>query len=284
MSGMANTPWWKTNLLASDDGKKVFVSIFYLLSILIFVVIFVTMGSSCRREETFDDVPTFSAVTERAAAFKKSVDAIYKRVCALDTFVGTGVAANFETTLNMKVGLLSKDEFEAGRPKRQETARNQMTAQKLEATGNECDGKPLVMECFEDIADWKILEKDIRKTLQNLRIASITLFKWISPNTRGFAKTGQVEGFAVSSTSLQNFMDSCPLTAAATKKDDIPIEYKTGLWALLETSEKYLPDITKELKFLESIQKKLKDKKDRLERGELSDDDIKMGANTTQSL
>lgn len=276
MSGMVN-------LLESDMGKKVFVSIFYLLSILIFVVVFVTMGSSCRREETFEDVPTFSAVNTRADAFKKSVDAIYKRVCALDSFVGTGVAANFETTLNMKVGLLSKDEFEAGKPKRQEMARNQMTAQKQEAIGNDCDGKALVMECFEDIGDWKLLEKDIRKTLQRLRIASITLFKWISPNTRGFAKTGQVEGFAVTPNALQNFMDTCPLTGNP-KKDDIPVEYKTGLWSLLETSEKYLPDMTKELTFLENIQKKLKDKKDRLERGELSDDDIKMGASTTSSL
>ena len=283
MSGMANTPWWRSNLLAGDVGKKVFISLFYLLSILIFVIVFVTMGSSCRREETFDDVPTFSAVTTRATAFKKSVDAIYKRVCALDTFVGTGVAANFETTLNVKVGLVSKDEFEAGRPKRQESAKNKMIVQKQESTGNDCDGKPVIMECFEDIADWKILEKDIRKTLHNLRIASITLFKWISPNTRGFAKTGQVEGFVVTSPPLQTFMDSCPLTGNP-KKDDVPIEFKTRLWSLLETSEKYLPDMIKELTFLESIQKKLKDKKDRLERGELSDSDIKMGETTTSKL
>jgi hypothetical protein len=283
MSGMANTPWWRSNLLEGDVGKKVFISLFYLLSILIFVIIFVTMGSSCRREETFDDVPTFSAVTTRATAFKKSVDALYKRVCALDTFVGTGVAANFETTLNVKVGLVSKDEFEAGRPKRQESAQNKMIVQKQETIGNDCDGKPIIMECFEDIADWKILEKDIRKTLHNLRIASITLFKWISPNTRGFAKTGQVEGFVVTSPPLQSFMDSCPLTAAS-NKDAIPIEYKIRLWSLLETSEKYLPDITKELNFLESIQKKLKDKKERLERGELSDSDIKMGETTTSKL
>ena len=283
MSGMASTPWWRTNLLAGDSGKKVFISLFWLLSILIFVVIFVTMGSSCRREETFDDVPTFSAVSTRATAFKKSVDAIYKRVCALDTFVGTGVAANFETTLNVKVGLVSKDEFEAGRPKRQESAKNKMIVQKQESTGNDCDGKPVTMECFEDIADWKILEKDIRKTLHNLRIASITLFKWISPNTRGFAKTGQVEGFVVTSPPLQSFMDSCPLTGNP-KKDDIPIEYKIRLWSLLETSEKYFPDMIKELTFLESIQKKLKDKKERLERGELSDNDIKMGETTTSKL
>ena len=283
MSGMANTPWWRSNLLEGDSGKKVFISLFYLLSILIFVIIFVTMGSSCRREETFDDVPTFSAVTTRATAFKNSVDAIYKRVCALDTFVGTGVAANFETTLNVKVGLVSKDEFEAGRPKRQESAKNKMIVQKQEATGNDCDGKPVIMECFEDIADWKILEKDIRKTLHNLRIASITLFKWISPNTRGFAKTGQVEGFVVTSPPLQSFMDSCPLTSNP-NKDDIPIEYKIRLFSLLETSEKYLPDMTKELTFLESIQKKLKDKKDRLERVELSDNDIKMGETTTNKL
>lgn len=283
MSGMANTPWWRSNLLEGDIGKKVFISLFYLLSILIFVIIFVTMGSSCRREETFDDVPTFSAVTTRATAFKKSVDSIYKRVCALDTFVGTGVAANFETTLNMKVGLVSTDEFEAGRPKRQESAKNKMIVQKQESTGNDCDGKPVTMECFEDIADWKILEKDIRKTLHNLRIASITLFKWISPNTRGFAKTGQVEGFVVTSPPLQTFMDSCPLTGNP-MKDDIPIEYKIRLWSLLETSEKYLPDMTKELTFLESIQKKLKEKKERLERGELSDSDIKMGETTTSKL
>ena len=40
----------------------------------------------------------------------------------------------------------------------------------------------------------------------------------------------------------------------------------------------------KELTFLESIQKKLKDKKERLERGELSDSDIKMGETTTSKL
>lgn len=286
MSGMANAPWWKTNLLASDEGKKVFISIFYLLSILCFVVLFVTIGvDSCKRPvESFDDIPTLSAVSERAASLKKSVDAVYKRVCALDDFVGTGVAANFETTLNLKVGLLPKDEFEAGRPARQREAAAKTAAQKSEAVGKDCNGGPLVMECFEDIGDWKILEKDIRKTLQRLRIASITLFKWISPNTRGFAKTGQIEGFAAKASALEVFMDTCPLTPPVAEKDTIPADYKTGLWSMLETSEKYLPDIMKEVVFLEKIKQKLKAKKERLERGELSDEDLKMGENTTQSL
>lgn len=283
---MANAPWWKTNLLASDEGKKVFISIFYLLSILCFVVLFVTIGvDSCKRPvESFDDIPTLSAVSERAASLKKSVDAVYKRVCALDDFVGTGVAANFETTLNLKVGLLPKDEFEAGRPARQREAAAKTAAQKSEAVGKDCNGGPLVMECFEDIGDWKILEKDIRKTLQRLRIASITLFKWISPNTRGFAKTGQIEGFAAKASALEVFMDTCPLTPPVAEKDTIPADYKTGLWSMLETSEKYLPDIIKEVVFLEKIKQKLKAKKERLERGELSDEDLKMGENTTQSL
>jgi len=286
MSGMANAPWWKTNLLASDEGKKVFISIFYLLSILCFVVLFVTIGvDSCKRPvESFDDIPTLSAVSERAASLKKSVEAVYKRVCALDDFVGTGVAANFETTLNLKVGLLPKDEFEAGRPARQREAAAKTAAQKSEAVGKDCNGGPLVMECFEDIGDWKILEKDIRKTLQRLRIASITLFKWISPNTRGFAKTGQIEGFAAKASALEVFMDTCPLTPPVAEKDTIPADYKTGLWSMLETSEKYLPDIIKEVVFLEKIKQKLKAKKERLERGELSDEDLKMGENTTQSL
>jgi hypothetical protein len=284
MSGMANAPWWKTNLLANEDGKKVFISIFYLLSILIGVILFVTVGSCKRSEESFDDVPTFSAVSERAAALKKSVDAAYKRVCALDDFVGTGVAANFETTLNLKLGLVPKDEFEAGRPARQKEAAVKTAAQKSEAVGKDCNGNPLVVECFEDIADWKTLEKDIRKTLQRLRIASITLFKWISPNTRGFAKTGQVEGFAAKASALEVFMDTCPLTPPVTEKDTVPSDYKTGLWNLLETSEKYLPDIMKEVVFLEKIKQKLKEKKERLERGELSDEDLKMGENTTKSL
>ena len=286
MSGMANAPWWKTNLLASDEGKKVFISIFYLLSILCFVVLFVTIGvDSCKRPvESFDDIPTLSAVSERAASLKKSVDAVYKRVCALDDFVGTGVAANFETTLNLKVGLVPKDEFEAGRPARQREAAAKTAAQKSEAVGKDCNGGPLVMECFEDIGDWKILEKDIRKTLQRLRIASITLFKWISPNTRGFAKTGQIEGFAAKASALEVFMDTCPLTPPVAEKDTIPADYKTGLWSMLETSEKYLPDIMKEIVFLEKIKQKLKAKKERLERGELSDEDLKMGENTTQSL
>lgn len=284
MSGMANAPWWKTNLLANEDGKKVFISIFYLLSILIGVILFVTVGSCKRSEESFDDVPTFSAVSERAAALKKSVDAAYKRVCALDDFVGTGVAANFETTLNLKLGLVPKDEFEAGRPARQKEAAVKTAAQKSEAVGKDCNGNPLVVECFEDIADWKTLEKDIRKTLQRLRIASITLFKWISPNTRGFAKTGQVEGFAAKASALEVFMDTCPLTPPVAEKDTVPSDYKTGLWNLLETSEKYLPDIMKEVVFLEKIKQKLKEKKERLERGELSDEDLKMGENTTKSL
>jgi hypothetical protein len=285
MSGMANAPWWKTNLLSGEDGKKVFISIFYLLSILCFVVLFVTIGDSCRRPvESFDDVPTFSAVSERAAALKKSVDAVYKQVCALDDFVGTGVAANFETTLNLKVGLASKDEFEAGRPARQREAAASTATQKTAAVGKDCNGGPLTMECFEDIGDWKVLEKDIRKTLQRLRIASITLFKWISPNTRGFAKTGQVEGFAAKASALEVFMDTCPLTPPVAEKETVPADYKTGLWSMLETSEKYLPDIKKEIVFLERIKRKLKEKKERLERGELSDDDLKMGENTTQSL
>ena len=286
MSGMANAPWWKTNLLASDEGKKVFISIFYLLSILCFVVLFVTIGvDSCKRPvESFDDIPTLSAVSERAASLKKSVDAVYKRVCALDDFVGTGVAANFETTLNLKVGLLPKDEFEAGRPARQKEAAASTATQKTAAVGKDCNGGPLVMECFEDIGDWKILEKEIRKTLQRLRIASITLFKWISPNTRGFAKTGQIEGFAAKASALEVFMDTCPLTPPVAEKDTIPADYKTGLWSMLETSEKYLPDIMKEVVFLEKIKQKLKEKKERLERGELSDEDLKMGENTTQSL
>ena len=284
MSGMANAPWWKTNLLANEDGKKVFISIFYLLSILIGVILFVTVGSCKRSEESFDDVPTFSAVSERAASLKKSVDAAYKRVCALDDFVGTGVAANFETTLNLKLGLVPKDEFEAGRPARQKEAAAKTAAQKSEAVGKDCNGGPLTMECFEDIGDWKTLEKDIRKTLQRLRIASITLFKWISPNTRGFAKTGQVEGFAAKASALEVFMDTCPLTPPVAEKDTVPSDYKTGLWNLLETSEKYLPDIMKEVVFLEKIKQKLKEKKERLERGELSDEDLKMGENTTKSL
>ena len=286
MSGMANAPWWKTNLLAGDDGKKVFVSIFYLLSILIFVILFVTIGAeSCKRPvESFDDVPTFSAVSERAASLKKSVDAAYKRVCALDDFVGTGVAANFETTLNLKLGLVPKDEFEAGRPARQKEAASKTATQKTAAVGKDCNGETLTMECFEDIGDWKVLEKDIRKTLQRLRIASITLFKWISPNTRGFAKTGQIEGFAAKASALEIFMDTCPLTPPVTEKDTVPADYKTGLWNLLETSEKYLPDIMKEVIFLEKIKQKLKEKKERLERGELSDEDLKMGENTTKSL
>ena len=285
MSGMANAPWWKTNLLSGEDGKKVFISIFYLLSILCFVVLFVTIGDSCRRPvESFDDVPTFSAVSERAAALKKSVDTVYKQVCALDDFVGTGVAANFETTLNLKVGLASKDEFEAGRPARQREAAASTATQKIAAVGKDCNGGPLTMECFEDIGDWKVLEKDIRKTLQRLRIASITLFKWISPNTRGFAKTGQVEGFAAKASALEVFMDTCPLTPPVAEKETVPADYKTGLWTMLETSEKYLPDIKKEIVFLERIKRKLKEKKERLERGELSDDDLKMGENTTQSL
>ena len=110
---MANA-WYKAKLLDNDFGRKIFVCVCWFFSILIFVIVFVSINS-CKRKEEFEDIPSFAAVSDRSTKLKDAVAAIYKRVCALDGFVGTGVAANFETTLNLKVGLVSKDEFEAGR-------------------------------------------------------------------------------------------------------------------------------------------------------------------------
>ena len=278
-SGMANE-WYKSNLLADDFGKKIFVSLLWFFSILIFVLVFVSM-SSCKRKEEFEDIPSYTAVSDRATKLKSIVDTAYKRVCALDGFVGTGVAANFETTLNLKVGLVSKDEFEAGRPQRIQQATKQMLGQKAEQLGKDCKGNPLTVECFEDMGDWKMLDKDIQKTLQRLRVALITVFKWLSPNTRGFGKTAQIEPFANISAGLYKFMDSCP--AQQKQQQEAPVEYKLSLWSQLTEAETYLPQINSELDILEGIQKKLKDKKERLERGELSDEDMALGSGTTTS-
>jgi hypothetical protein len=284
---MTNIPWYQAKLLDSVIVKKIFICFIYIVTILVSVIVYVSL-TSCRRNqeftEKFDVVPDFQTVTECATKLDTSVSEIYKRVCVLDGFVGTGVAANFETTLNIKVGLLSKDEFEAGRPERIKQATTQMLVQRTTQLGNDCTGKPVVTECFEDLADWKLLEKNIRKSLQRLRIASITLFKWISPNTRGFAKTAAIEGFASQSTALQTFMDTCLLTSQNQKADDIPDTVKVGLWSLILQSEAYLPEIKKELTFLETIQQKLKAKKERLENGELTDDDLALGSSTTGGL
>ena len=42
--------------------------------------------------------------------------------------------------------------------------------------------------------------------------------------------------------------------------------------------------MTKEIKFLEGIQQKLKAKKERLEKGELTDDDLALGSSTADKL
>jgi len=282
---MANVPWYQAKLLDNQLGKKIFVCFLYIFTILTSVIAYVSLTACKRKQENFDVIPDFKTVSERAGKLDTSVSAIYKRVCALDGFVGTGVAANFETTLNLKVGLLSKDEFEAGRPGRIQQATTQMLAQRNEQLGKDCNGNPILTECFEDLADWKLLEKNIRKTLQRLRIASMTVFKWISPNTRGFAKTAAIEGFASQSSALQKFMDTCPLTSSSKEKaEEIPDTFKVGLWSMILDSEKYLPEVTKEIKFLEGIQQKLKAKKERLEKGELTDDDLALGSSTTDGL
>jgi len=284
---MANVPWYQTNLLGSELGKKIFVCFLWIVTIMIPVILYTTTRSCRRAEEKFDVIPDFQTVSERATKLTDSVNTIYKRVCALDGFVGSGVAANFETTLNLNVGLLSKDEFEAGRPERIKQATTQMLTKRTEQIGTDCKGNPIVTECFEDIADWKLLEKNITKTLQRLRIASITVFKWISPNTRGFAKTAAIEGFAVQSDTLQKFMDTCPLSSSAPAPATVqepPDDFKVGLWSLLLESEKYLPEVTKELNFLEGIQQKLKAKKERLENGDIGEDDLALGSATTGGL
>jgi hypothetical protein len=76
-------------------------------------------------------------------------------------------------------------------------------------------------------------------------------------------------------------MDSCP--AQQKQQQEAPVEYKLSLWSQLTEAETYLPQINSELDILEGIQKKLKDKKERLERGELSDEDMALGSGTTTS-
>jgi hypothetical protein len=80
-------------------------------------------------------------------------------------------------------------------------------------------------------------------------------------------------------------MDSCaPKPTPEQQKQDVPSEYKVSLWTQLGTAEGFVKQINSELTVLEGIQQKLKAKKERLERGELSEDDIALGSKTTSAL
>ena len=254
------------------------------LAILAGVILYV-MYSGCRRQETFEDLPNYSVCLDLSTKFQTSVSDIRGRICALDTFTETGVAADFETVLNTQVVIPSdkgpadiQAAFDKGKPERIATSRKQMKDQKAKTLGQDCTGSDVTMECFTDgsetLDDWLEIQKSMKESLKKLKTVSIVLFKWISPNVRGYGKKSGVEGFADYS-SLQEFMNSCPV---AETMASVPDDLKKKIYGDLIKNQSLLPPILKELRLCEILQQKMTEKKKRLESGQLDDSDIAMGS------
>lgn len=254
------------------------------LAILAGVILYV-MYSGCRRQETFEDLPNYSVCLDLSTKFQTSVSDIRGRICALDTFTETGVAADFETVLNTQVVIPSdkgpadiQAAFDKGKPERIATSRKQMKDQKAKTLGQDCTGSDVTMECFTDgsetLDDWLEIQKSMKESLKKLKTVSIVLFKWISPNVRGYGKKAGVEGFADYS-SLQEFMNSCPVAETLAS---VPDDLKKKIYGDLIKNQSLLPPILKELRLCEILQQKMTEKKKRLESGQLDDSDIAMGS------
>ena len=264
--------------------NKVYFLVAIFLAILAGTVLYV-MYSGCRRQETFEDLPNYSVCLDLSTKFVTSVNEIRNRICALDTFTETGVAADFETVLNTQVVLPSdkgpadiQAAFDKGKPERIATSQKQMRAQKAKSLGQDCTGSDVTMECFTDgsetLDDWLEIQKSMKESLKKLKTVSIVLFKWISPNVRGYGKKAGVEGFADYST-LQEFMNSCPV---AETMAPVPDDLKKKIYGDLIKNQNLLLPIQKELRLCEILQQKMTEKKKRLESGQLDDSDIAMGS------
>jgi hypothetical protein len=264
--------------------KKVYFLGAIFLAILAGVLLYV-MYSGCRRQETFEDLPNYSVCLDLSTKFQTSVSDICGRICALDTFTETGVAADFETVLNTQVVIPSdkgpaeiQAVFNEGKPERNAIATKQMKAQKAKALGQDCLGSDVTMECFTDgsetLEDWLEIQKSMKDSLKKLKTVSIVLFKWISPNVRGYGKKAGVEGFADYS-GLQEFMNSCPSTETMAP---VPDDLKKKIYSDLIKNQNLLTPIIKELQLCEVLQQKMTEKKKRLESGQLDDSDIAMGS------
>jgi len=254
------------------------------LAILAGVVLYV-MYSGCRRQESFEDLPNYSVCLDLSTKFQTSVNEIRGRICALDTFTETGVAADFETVLNTQVVIPSdkgpaeiQAVFNEGKPERDAISQKQMKAQKSKALGQDCLGSDVTIECFTDgsetLEDWLEIQKSMKDSLKKLKTVSIVLFKWISPNVRGYGKKAGVEGFADYS-GLQEFMNSCPTSEIMAP---VPDDLKKKIYNDLVKNQSLLPPILKELQLCEVLQQKMTEKKKRLESGQLDDSDIEMGS------
>ena len=254
------------------------------LAILAGVVLYV-MYSGCRQKESFEDLPNYSVCLDLSTKFQTSVNEIRGRICALDTFTETGVAADFETVLNTQVVIPSdkgpaeiQAAFNEGKPERDAIAQKQMKAQKAKALGQDCLGSDVTIECFTDGSEtlevWLEIQKSMKDSLKKLKTVSIVLFKWISPNIRGYGKKAGVEGFADYS-GLQEFMNSCPVNETMAP---VPDDLKKKIYGDLIKNQSLLPPILKELRLCEVLQQKMTEKKKRLENGQLDDSDIAMGS------
>jgi hypothetical protein len=275
------------SLLDDSRMKAIFVCFYYIMAILVAVLVFVTF-SLCKKSEPFADfekIPLYADVELKVIKCEKAISALYPRVCAMDKFVNGGVSADFETVLNLGLKTTTKAEFEKDRPARQETARKQTEEQRSTSVGVLCNGKNPILECFENPVDWLEIEKKIKVIDTKIKLMGTILFKWVSPTMRGFAKRGKIqgitEGFANMSTSgFRAIIDTC---SSVDKSDaplvlqEIPDEYKITLLKRIIRLESYIPEIQAELDICELIKKKMDEKRERLERGEINNDDLAMG-------
>jgi hypothetical protein len=261
-----------------------------------FIILFVTFTflyyTACRREskETFEDIPTYGAVNERTQKFKKTVDDIYKRVCALDKNAMQSVIVDIETTMNKEIKFTNQADFEKDRPQRHEVAvkkatflRDDTLSAKADSDSS-CDSKDIKMECFDNpgpnAIDWSATDKTLQDGIKRLRVAGIVLFRWISPRIRELGKKGNVdgskEGFADLGP-LDKFFNQCPAKVNDLIVPDISPLVKIRMWNDLRVNEAYMDPIQKELFELEYIQKKLEEMANRFINGTFTADDIAVG-------
>lgn len=281
----------------ADDTQKIIMLLYSIGSILIFVLVFVTFTSCKRRDmETFiskKQVPKYNEVKKKVDIFEAELVKLDKRVCVLDSFTSGGMIADFETVMALKLNFTTKEDFEKDRPARNRKATQEMNVKRTSAFGTGCDGKPVMYaqkECFEDMkdsesdatfAEWQELEKRILQCVNKFHLLSYVLFRWISPNVRGFGAKAGIEAFA-------DYWEQC---AVETAKDnevkilmpEIPEDYKHNLNNKITQVVINVPKLLAEVDYCENVRRKMVEKKERLQRGEITANDIALGSSTISS-
>jgi hypothetical protein len=284
-------------IVLADDTQKILMMLYSIGGILIFVLVFVTFTGCKRRDmETFiskKEVPKYNEVKKKVDNFEADLVKLDKRVCVLDSFTSGGMIADFETVMALKMNFTTKEDFEKDRPARNRKATQEMNEKRTSAFGTGCDRKPVMYsqkECFEDMkdsqseatfAEWQELEKRILQCINKFHLLSYVLFRWISPNVRGFGAKAGIEAFA-------DYWEQCAVAGA---KDDevkivmpeVPEDYKHKLNQKITQVVINVPKFLAEIDYCEKVRQKMVAKKERLERGEITAGDLALGSSTASS-